>query len=173
MKLRSHPVTVFAFTVAVPALVLGLVGARLLHPAGVAVSAAYLVGLCAVGFALLQLGRYLLRDLDSPASPHHGPQPAPSRRPDLIGMLERRVANATRERHAFEATLQPQLWQLAAERVRLRTGANLDELTHRDPQRARQLAGDEVWQWLTTRDRRATPPTAEQIRRLVDEVRNL
>jgi hypothetical protein len=159
--------------VIVPGVVLGLVGATALHTADVEVSAVYLVGMCIVALALFRLGRYTLADLEAPARVRHGSVPRPLERPALLLPIERRLSAATREGRLFVVGLQPMLWDLARERIRLHNGLDLDVLRAHQPTVARDLIGDEVWQWLTTSDPDAPPPSPRTVAQLVRAVGRL
>jgi hypothetical protein len=159
--------------VVVPGVVLGLAGATALHSADVEVSSVYLAGMCIVALALFRLGRYTLADLESPAPVRHGSTPERPERPALLLPIERRLSAAARERRLFLAGLQPMLWDLARERVRLHNGLDLDVLRIHQPTVARDLIGDDVWQWLTTADQEGPPPSPRTVQQLVWAVGHL
>lgn len=156
--------------VIIPAVAVGLAGAAVLGVAHVYVPAAYLVALAVVAFGLFRLGRIMLADLEPPPSHRHGPRREAPQRPAIFGPLERRLANATRQRRLYVIGLRPVLWELASERVRLHRGLDLD---HLQPDAARDLVGADAWSWLTTRDEDGPPPTPEQVTALVRTIGRL
>lgn len=159
--------------VVIPGIVLGLVGATALHSADVEVSGVYLTGMCIVALAVFRLGRYTLADLESTPPVRHGSTPEPRERPALLLPIERRLSAAARERRLFLVGLQPMLWDLARERVRLHDGLDLDVLRTHQPTVARDLIGDDTWQWLTTSDPDGAAPTPREIQQLVRAVGRL
>lgn len=159
--------------VVIPGIVLGLAGATALRSADVEVSGGYLAGMGIVALALFRLGRYTLADLEAPARARHGSAPEPPERPALLLPIERRLSAAARERRLFRVGLQPMLWELARERVRLHNGLDLDVLRTHQPTVARDLIGDQTWQWLTTTDADGPAPTPREVQQLVRAVGRL
>lgn len=168
---RAAAVTLAA--VIVPGIVVGIVGAAVLGVAQVHVPAGYLVGVAVVALGLLRLGRITLAELEPPPARSHGPRRNATERPAIFAPLERRLANATRQRRLYLAGLQPMLWDLARERVRLHNGVDLDRLRVTDPATARELLGADAWQWLTARGEDGPAPTPEQVTALVRTVARL
>lgn len=159
--------------IVVPGIVLGIAGAAALHSADVEVSEVYLAGMCIVALALFRLGRYTLADLEAPVHVRHGSTHTPLERPALLLPIERRLSAASRERRLFLVGLQPMLWDLARERVHLHDGLDLDVLRAHQPTVARDLIGDQTWQWLTTSDPDGPAPTPREVQQLVRAVGRL
>lgn len=173
MRLVLRQAALLLGLVVLPGVVLGLAGATALHSADVEVSGVYLAGMCIVALALFRLGRYTLADLEAPAPLRHGSTPERLERPALLLPVERRLSAAARERRLFVVGLQPMLWDLARERVRLHNGLDLDVLRVHQPMVARDLIGDDVWQWLTTDDEDGPAPSPRTVQRLIWTVGHL
>jgi hypothetical protein len=101
------------------------------------------------------------------------PTPAPYRREAVeplaqLARIERSVVLSASSRLEFEHRLQPDLRHLAAERLRLRRGINLE----RRPDAARAVLGEHAWDMVMRRgaasDRRAPAPALAEIRELFE-----
>lgn len=95
--------------------------------------------------ALLQLVRASVAEMP-PSEPVTAPSASTPEYFVRLRQLERRLDRASRDPLNFEWTLQPMLAQLAAERLRYKHGINL----HREPDQAREVVGEQLWQIMTT-----------------------
>lgn len=156
-----------------PGIAVGVGGSWLLRQASVGVAAGYCVALAIAGFSVLALAKGLLSRIEAPLPPAHGRKPPPEPANDVLAPLERRLAAAVRERRLYVAGLQPLLYEVARERLRLRHTLDLDRVMRHDPDLARRTLGDEPWTWLTTRDLDGRPPTPHQLRTVITAIEAL
>lgn len=159
--------------VGLPGVVLGLLGSWLLRRAGLAVPAWYGVSLAVAAFSLTALAKGLLSGIETPTAPAHGRTPPPDPLPDVLAPLERRLGGAVRERRLYVAGLQPLLYALARERLRLHHSLDLDRALERDPDEARHVLGDELWQWMRKLAPDGPPPTAQQLQNVITAIEAL
>jgi hypothetical protein len=145
--------------------VAGLIAAVALHTAQVHVATWYCLAIGALVAALLRLSQFAVADLEVPQHARHGGSRETFEPPQLLSRYERRLAAAARERRLFVSGLQPVLRELAAERVSLHHGIDLDD--------ARQLLGEELWQWMTTTDYDGPAPTTRQLQQMISSIEAL
>jgi hypothetical protein len=152
---------------AVPGAVIGYVVARLLRAAGTAVPTWYLILLSIAACCLVALGKSLLRELEVPLPTVAGRTPPGDPPPSVLTPLERSLSAAARDRRLFELGLQPALYQLARERLRLHHALDLD------PDSVRHALGEELWHWLRSTRPDGPPPTPQQLETLISRIAQL
>jgi hypothetical protein len=156
------------------AAVLGLVAGLAVSLIGTVTEADADPVLCAgIGIAaavLVQLVR------ETAAEPE-GPQAAPSQFvPDRseyfarLRQLERRLEAASRDGSKYDRNVRPVLARLAADRLRQKYGIDAG----RQPDRAREVLGDQLWSLMVERPEQASPaPSQAQLSALVDAIEAL
>jgi hypothetical protein len=84
-----------------------------------------------------------------------------------LRQLERRLDRASTDPSNFEWTLRPMLARLAAERLRYKHGIDV----HREPTKAREVVGEQLWQILiVTPDTPIQPVSPAWLRELVQAI---
>lgn len=124
-----------------------------------------LLGLPVAVLALLQLVR---------ASVHEPPPPDQVTEPSAVRpeyfmrlrQLERRLEGACSDPSKFEWSLRPLLAELAVERLSSKHGINF----RHEPQTAREVVGEQLWQIMTTSDTSSQPVRPAQLRELVQAI---
>jgi hypothetical protein len=121
-------------------------------------------GACVVA-ALLAPMRRSAAARPTPARPYRGDAVEPLAQ---LVRIQRSVELSGASRLEYEHRLQPNLRHLAAERLRLRRGIDLE----RRPDAAREVLGGEAWDLVMRRgaasDRKAPAPTLTEIRALFE-----
>jgi hypothetical protein len=82
---------------------------------------------------------------------------------DLLSILEHRLSWGSFDAERYEARLRPRLRRLAQERLQRRHGVD----PVRQPDLARQIVGEDLWQ-LMTGPAATAPPSRSQLTRLMD-----
>jgi hypothetical protein len=82
---------------------------------------------------------------------------------DLLSILEHRLSWGSFDAERYEARLRPRLRQLAQERLQRRHGVD----PVRQPDLARQIVGEDLWQLMTGPAAKA-PPSRSQLTTLLD-----
>jgi hypothetical protein len=84
--------------------------------------------------------------------------------------LEHRLAWGSVDAERFQSRVRPLLVQVTAERLRLRHGVDHT----REPDRARSILGDRLWQLMTgPADPSSGPPSQRALRRIVDRIEQI
>lgn len=151
--------------VVIPGVVIGFVVGVVLHAATVHASIWYCVSIAVLTLALFRIGRVAIDDLEVPERLRHGESTQAGVQPEFLALLERRLSGAARERRLFVTGLQPILRELVAERLKLHHALDFDN--------ARHLLGDELWQWMTTREHEGPAPTEQQLVRMINAIESL
>jgi hypothetical protein len=86
-----------------------------------------------------------LHAAERPMSAMAGPAFTDDRKRGGLGQLQWRLDQALRDPDRFESTVRRPLADIARHRLRMRHGVDFD----RDPDRARDLVGDELWSMMT------------------------
>ncbi len=151
-------------------LLVGLAILLISHALGAEPSPVLCLGLPAALAAVAQLLRATVNEMVPVES---RPEPAPASTTEYfvrLRQLERRLEGASTDGTKFAWNVRPVLAQLAAERLRHRHAI----IIRRDPERARAMLGEQLWQIVTS------PPNApgtaqnlEQLSRLVASIERL
>ena len=151
--------------VIVPGVGTGLIVGLALHAASVHASLWYCVAIAVLVLALFRISRVAIDDLEVPERIRRGSPPVADDQPEFLALLERRLSGAAREQRLFVTGLQPILRDVLAERLKLHHDIDFD--------RARQLLGDELWHWMTTREHDGPAPTGQQLERMITAIESL
>jgi len=139
---------------------LGLLVARLSDTQAAPV---LVIGLPPLALMLLQLVRVSIVDLPPP---QRAPVPIVPVTEYFIRLrhLERRLERASKDVTDFDWNLRPLLARLAVERLEHRHGVRI----RTEPDKARQIVGEQLWQILTTSPQAMVGPTGpDRVRELV------
>jgi hypothetical protein len=128
------------------------------------------LGFCVtLGLAIAGTWRVLVAVRAEPDAPEVSPvepEPEPVDFADLSS-LEYRLSWGSVDRERYESRLRPLLGRLADERLRHRHGVD----RARQPDRARQIVGEQLWQLMTAPPARgAPPPTPRQLAEIVSRI---
>lgn len=149
---------------------LGVAVWYLLHLASVSSRPAYLVGAGVLVLGVVQVLR-LARAPVAPPVAWADEDADPERRSvaELIA-LEHRLAWGSVDAERFQSRVRPLLVQVTAERLRLRHGVDHT----REPDRARSILGDRLWQLMTgPADPSSGAPSQRALRRIVDRIEQI
>ena len=160
---RSSPWTI-ALTVLLIGVGAGLAGWLILSAGSLRARPAYCIG---VALAVVAAGALVRACLD-PADPAARLPAAPADSPDPYAdlyFLEYRLSWGSVERQRFEQRVRPLLVRLVDERLRQRHGID----PARDPDRARKIVGEQLWQLRTgTPTPGERPPTPREVAATVE-----
>lgn len=130
-----------------------------------ATSPVLLFGLPLAAVVLLQLVRVSITDLPPPDRPQAAAG-SPERFHQLRS-LERKLDAASRDPATYDWSVRPMLAELSAERLYYRHGIRIEN----EPERARKIMGEQLWQILTTSPGTPIPPaTPARLRELVQAI---
>ena len=116
------------------------------------------VGLPAAIGALLQLVRATQHEMLPPEQLPAGVATRTASYALRLRQLERRLQAASLDGAKFDWGLRPLLAQLAAERLRYRHGITI----RREPETARAMLGEQLWQMINGRSDEPSPPLSRQ-----------
>lgn len=141
-----------------------------LRLASVSSRPAYLVGVAVAALAVGRVVRMARAPVSQPvAVADDSDEPAPRGVHELIA-LEHRLSWGSVDAERFESRVRPLLVRIAAERLRLRHG--IDHT--RQPDRARSILGDRLWQLMTEpTDPNRRAPSQRALRRIVEGIERI
>jgi hypothetical protein len=116
------------------------------------------VGLPATVGALLMLVRSTVHEMRPLELPSPGVTPRSTEYSVRLRQLERRLQAANTDGTKFDWSLRPLLAQLAAERLRHRHAITI----RREPERARAMLGEQLWQMISSQPAEPSPALSRQ-----------
>ncbi len=156
---RSRPPGVYVAMVLLLGVGVGLAGWLVLSAGGLRARPAYCVGVALVVVGVGALVRACLVPADPAAGLPAEQADAPDPYSDLY-FLEYRLSWGSVERQRFEQRVRPLLVRLVDERLRQRHGIDPE----REPDRARTIVGEQLWQLRTgTPTPGEKPPTPREV----------
>ncbi len=167
-------------------LAVAFVGNALAKAIGLRLQPAGVLGLCVLAAAMSRVVRSTREPLPPLRLPSERPGGPPPDRPfERVDRIEDRLAWGGRAAHHFDGGVRPVLRSIAADRLRRRHGVDLA----RQPDRARDLLGDELWRLVAAQEAaghvgvpapgtppgsgRTPPPTPAEMERLVRRLETL
>jgi len=148
---------------AVLGLVIGALAMLIAHLSDTPAAPVLVVGLPPLALMLLQLVRVSIVELPPR---ERAPVPIVPVAEYFVRLrhLERRLERASKDVADFDWNLRPLLARLAAERLEHRHGIRI----RTEPEKARQIVGEQLWQILTTSPQAMVGPTGpDRVRELV------
>ena len=156
------------------AAVAGLIGGVAVLLASRALGGSLPAPLClGIGVAVAVLARLVRETAVEPEPPEPAPQQFFADRSEYsarLRQLERRLEAATRDGSKYDRNVRPMLARLTADRLRQKYGIDAG----RQPVRAREVLGEQLWSLMTPAPAQAAPaPSQAQLSALVDAIEAL
>ncbi len=132
----------------------------------ISASAVVLIGMPVACLVLLQLFRASIAE---PPPPPESFDQASTSTPEYfirLRQLERRLDRACHDASNYEWSVRPMLVRLAAERLHAKHGVSVQ----REPEHARELVGEQLWQIMTAPDTPSQPVNRTRLRELVQAI---